>query len=151
MNEAAPDGLTSSAILLLSIGEEQAAEVFKHLSPKEVQKVGQAMARLENVTKEQVEAVMENFASEAGQQVSLSANSDEYVRNVISKALGDDKANLLIDRIVQVRDTSGIQGLKWMDAAAVAELIQNEHPQTIALILAHLNASQAAELISSLP
>ncbi len=147
MNQTAPDGLTSSAILLLSIGEEHAAEVFKHLSPKEVQKVGQAMARLENVTREQVDAVMENFASEAGQQVSLSANSDEYVRNVISKALGDDKANLLIDRIVQVRDTSGIQGLKWMDAATVAELIQNEHPQIIASILVHLEGDQAAGIV----
>ena len=147
MNAAAPDGLTSSAILLLSIGEEQAAEVFKHLSPKEVQKVGQAMARLENVTREQVDAVMENFTSEAGQQVSLSANTDEYVRNVIAKALGNDKANLLIDRIIQVRDTSGIQGLKWMDAVAVAELIQNEHPQIIASILVHLDGDQAADIV----
>ncbi|MFM9966836.1 MAG: flagellar motor switch protein FliG [Burkholderiales bacterium] len=147
MNSAAPDGLTSSAILLLSIGEDQAAEVFKHLSPKEVQKLGQAMARLENVTREQVDAVIENFTSEAGQQVSLSANSDEYVRNVISRALGDEKANLLIDRIVQVRDTTGIQGLKWMDAATVAELIQNEHPQIIASILVHLDADQAAGIV----
>jgi flagellar motor switch protein FliG len=151
MSETASDGLTNSAILLLSIGEDQAAEVFKYLSPKEVQKLGQAMARLENVTREQVDTVLDNFTSEAGQQVSLSANTDEYVRNVISRALGDDKAGLLMDRIVQVRDTSGIQGLKWMDVAAVSELIQNEHPQIIASILVHLDSEHAAGILKLFP
>jgi flagellar motor switch protein FliG len=146
----APDGLTSSAILLMSLGEEHAAEVFKHLSPKEVQKLGQAMAKLDNVTREQVDAVIDNFTREAGQHISLTSNSNEYVRNVITKALGDEKAGLLIDRIVQTKDSAGIEGLKWMEPAAVAELIKNEHPQIIASILAHLESDHAASIIKLL-
>ena len=141
------DGVVKSAILLMALGEEEAAEVFKHLSPKEVQKLGHAMAALDSVNRVQVERVMHDFMFQAGEKAGL-ADSDEYIRSVLTKALGSDKAANLIERILHGGDTSGIEGLKWMDAASVAELIKNEHPQIIATILVHLERDQASEILS---
>ncbi len=145
MNE---DGLSKSAILLLSLGENEAAEVLKYLGPKEVQKIGTAMASLSNVSKEKINSVFSEFYDAAGEKTTLGMGSDEYIRSVLKKALGDDKAAGLIDRILQGGDTSGIEALKWMDASTVAELIHNEHPQIIATILVHLESDQSAEILS---
>lgn len=142
------DGLSKSAILLLSLGENEAAEVLKYLGPKEVQKLGTAMASLSNVSKEKINSVFTEFYDAAGEKTTLGMGSDEYIRSVLKKALGDDKAAGLIDRILQGGDTSGIEALKWMDASSVAELIHNEHPQIIATILVHLEADQSAEILS---
>ena len=142
------DGINKSAILLLSLGENEAAEVFRYLGPKEVQKLGTAMANLTNISRERIDSVFSEFYDAAGEKTTLGMGSDEYIRNVLKKALGDDKAASLIDRILQGGDTSGIEGLKWMDASTVAELIHNEHPQIIATILVHLEADQASEILS---
>jgi flagellar motor switch protein FliG len=147
MNE---EGIEKGAILLLSLGEESASEVFKHLGPREVQKLGKAMSNLQNVTREKVESVLSAFRLRAEEKSPLGLNSREYLRTVLTKALGDDKATNLIDRIMQGGDTSGIEGLKWMDSAAVAELIRNEHPQIIATILVHLDRDQASEILALL-
>ena len=141
------EGIMKSAILLMSLGEEEAVEVFKFLGPKEVQKLGAAMASLSNVKREKVDEVLREFRDKAGEKSSLGAASDEYIRSVLTKALGNDKAAHLIDRILHGGDTSGIEGLKWMDAASVAELIKNEHPQIIAAILVHLDRDQASEVL----
>jgi len=141
------DGVEKSAILLMSLGEEAAASVFKHLGPREVQKLGQAMAAMKNVTKESIGGVLGEFHKVAGERTSVGIDSDEYVRTVLTKALGNDKAAGLINRILHSGDTSGIEGLKWMDAASVAELIKNEHPQIIATILVHLDRDQASEVL----
>jgi flagellar motor switch protein FliG len=141
-------GIQKSAILLSTIGEEAAAEVFKYLGPKEVQKLGMAMAMLENVTREQVEEVFKDFRAAAEKKTTLGMASNDYIRKVLTKALGDDKAANLIDRILHGGDTSGIESLKWMDAGDVAELIKNEHPQIIATILVHLERDQASEILS---
>ncbi len=140
-------GVEEAAILLMSLGEVEAAEVFKHLAPKEVQKLGEAIARLKVVPRERLNRVLDRFAVEAVAQHSLVADTDEYVKNVLRKALGDDKANLLIDRILQGSDVTGIEGLKWMDPGTVAELLRNEHPQIVAAILVHLENDQAAEVM----
>jgi flagellar motor switch protein FliG len=142
------EGVTRSAILLMSIGEEEAVEVFKHLGPKEVQKLGQAMAKLSNVTREQVAGVLRDFREEAEQQAPMSGGADQYIRSVLTRALGDEKASALIDRILQGQDVSGIESLKWMDAESVAELVKNEHPQIVATILVHLDADQASEVLA---
>jgi len=144
------EGIEKGAILLLSLGEEGASEVFKHLGPREVQKLGKAMSNLQNVTREKVESVLSAFRLRAEEKSPLGLNSREYLRSVLTKALGDDKAGNLIDRIMQGGDTSGIDGLKWMDSAAVAELIRNEHPQIIATILVHLERDQASEILALL-
>ena len=142
------EGVLKSALLLMSIGEEEAAQVFKFLGPREVQKIGVAMASLKNITREQIDEVLHEFVSEADKHTALSLDSNDYIRSVLTKALGDDKAGVIIDRILQGSDTSGIEGLKWMDSAAVAELIKNEHPQIIATILVHLDRDQASEIVS---
>jgi flagellar motor switch protein FliG len=141
------DGVEKSAILLMSLGEEAAASVFKHLGPREAQKLGQAMAAMKSVTKASIGGVLGEFHKAAGERTSVGMDSDEYVRTVLTKALGDDKAAGLIDRILQGGDTSGIDGLKWMDSPSVADLIRNEHPQIIATILVHLDRDQASEVL----
>jgi len=144
------DGLQDAAILLMSLGEAEAAEVFKHLSPKEVQKLGEAIAKTRTVTRERVDEVVGRFTGEASSQSLLVSDSGDYVRSVLKLALGDDKATLLIDRILQGGDVSGIESLKWMDAQSVAELLRSEHPQIVAAILVHLEYDQAAEVLKQL-
>ena len=143
------DGIHKSAILLMTLGEEGAAEVFKYLSPKEVHKLGAAMASLNTVKRDQVEQVLDDFMHLAGEKTNLGGGSDEYIRSVLNKALGSDKAANIIERILHGGDTAGIESLKWMDAASVAELIKNEHPQIIATILVHLERDQASEVLNS--
>lgn len=140
-------GVEDAAILLMSLGEEEAAEVFKHLQPKEVQRLGETIARLKVVPREQVEDVLERFDAVAETHSTLVSDTDEYVRSVLRKALGEDKANLLLDRILQGSDVSSIESLKWMDAVSVAELLRNEHPQIIAAILSHLDYDQTSSVL----
>jgi|Transcript_70475 flagellar motor switch protein FliG len=140
-------GTENAAILLMSLGEEEASEVFKHLSPKEVQALGETIAKLKVIKRAQVEQVLDKFDAVAETQSTLVTDTDEYVRAVLRKALGEDKANLLLDRILQGSDVSSIESLKWMDAASVAELLRNEHPQIIAAILAHLDFDQTSQVL----
>lgn len=141
------DSLQNAAILMMTLGEMEAAEVFKHLSPKEVQKLGEAIAKTKAVTREKVDEVVEKFTRIASAHSLLVSNSGDYVRSVLKLALGDDKAALLIDRILQGGDVSGIESLKWMDPASVAEMLRNEHPQIVAAILVHLDYDQASDVI----
>jgi len=140
-------GVEDAAILLMSLGEEEASEVFKHLQPKEVQKLGETIAKLKVVPREKVEQVLVRFDKVAETQSMLVSDTDEYVRTVLRRALGEDKANLLLDRILQGGDVSSIESLKWMDANSVAELLRNEHPQIIAAILAHLDFDQTSSVL----
>lgn len=144
-------GVEDAAILLMSLGEEEAAEVFKHLEPKEVQHLGEAIARMKAVTKERIGNVLDRFAKESTEMGVLVADNDEYIKAVLRKALGDDKANLLIDRIIQGSDVTGIESLKWMDAGSVAELLRNEHPQIVAAILVHLDPDQSSSVLKFFP
>jgi flagellar motor switch protein FliG len=141
------EGLENAAILLMSLGEEEASEVFKHLAPKEVQALGETIARMKAVTHDRVEGVLVKFSEMAGEQSMLVADNDEYVKSVLRRALGDDKANLLIDRIMQGSDVSGIESLKWMDPQSVSELLRNEHPQIVAAILVHLDPDQSSSVL----
>jgi flagellar motor switch protein FliG len=143
-------GLEDAAILLMSLGEEEAAEVFKHLGPKEVQRLGETIARMKSVTRDRLESVINKFDTVAQDHNMLVNDTDEYVKSVLRKALGEDKANLLIDRILQGSDVTGIESLKWMDAASVAELLRNEHPQIVAAIIVHLENDQAADILKLL-
>ena len=140
------EGIEKSAILLLSLGEDEAAEVLKHLGPKEVQKLGHAMTALKAVPREKIEAVLDKLNEETalGSPVSV---DETMIRSMLTKALGDDRAANLISRIMQGGDTAGIESLKWMDAATVSDLIKNEHPQIIATILVHLEFDHAGEIL----
>ncbi len=144
-------GLEQAAILLMTVGEEQAAEVFKFLSPKEVQKLGETMARLKTVPRERVDEVIARFNKAKDEQFSLVGDTDAFISQVLKRALGEEKAGMLLDRILQGRDVSGIESLKWMDPGSIAELLKNEHPQIVASILVHLERDHAADVLKRLP
>jgi flagellar motor switch protein FliG len=143
-------GPDRAAILLMSLGEEQASEVLKHMGAKEVQRIGAAMASLQAVNRDQAEDVLDEFVTTVEEQTALGVGSHDYVRRVLNQALGDKGANL-IDRILIGRDSKGLENLKWMDPRSVAELSRMEHPQIIAIVLAYLEADNAAEVLSALP
>ncbi len=144
------DGIQNSAIFLMTLGENEAAEVLKYLGPKEVQKISTAMVALNNLTRDQIAQVFHDFLVAAAEKTTIGMDSNDYIRNMLIKALGDDKAAGLLDRIMHSSDTSGIESLKWMDPGAVAEMIGNEHPQIIATILVHLEPDQAASIMKML-
>lgn len=149
MSSIQDPGLNNAAILIMSLGEEAAAEVFKHLPPKEVHKLGEAISNLRSVSRERVDKVLNKFSDMVSSQSLLVGDTSSYVRNVLKKALGDDKAGMLLDRIMEGNDDSGIESLKWMDAISVAELLKNEHPQIIAAILVHLDYEQSANILKA--
>ncbi|MDR7192558.1 flagellar motor switch protein FliG [Luteimonas terrae] len=144
-------GVQRAAVLLLSLGEVDAAEVLKHMDAKEVQKLGLAMATMGSVSREQVGHVMEDFSGALDRQTSLGVGADDYIRAVLVQALGADKAGGVIDRILLGRNTTGLDTLKWMDPRAIADLVRHEHPQIIAIVLSHLDADQAADALKLLP
>ncbi len=146
-----PSGPERAAILLMSLGETEAAAVLKFMGAKDVQKVGQAMAALANVSRERATGVVEKFVSELDTQTSLGVGADDYVRRVMVNALGEDKATSVIDRILLGRNSKGLEALKWMETRAVADLVRNEHPQIVSIVLAYLDSDQAAEVLSLLP
>ncbi|HUV99440.1 MAG TPA: flagellar motor switch protein FliG [Gallionella sp.] len=143
-------GIEKSAILLMTLGESEAAAVLKYLEPKEVQKISSAMVHLKNIGREEISVVFRDFIVSASDKTTIGMDSNEYIRGMLTQALGDDKAAGLLDRIMSNSDTSGIESLKWMDPGAVAEMISNEHPQIIATILVHLDPDQSAEILKML-
>ncbi len=140
--------LEQAAVLLMSLGEGDAAEILKHLGPKEVQRLGTAMTHLSNVQQKEVEAVLSNFLDEVRTLTGLGMGSDGYIRSMLITALGEDKANGLIDRILLGGNTTGLDTLKWMEARSVADIIRNEHPQIQAIVIAYLDSDQSAEILS---
>jgi flagellar motor switch protein FliG len=144
-------GVERASILLLALGEVDAAAILKHMGPKEVQELGMAMATLDNVTTTQMEVVMEKFVAALETQTSLGLDSDEYIRNVLTGALGEDKASGMIDRILLGRNSKGLEQLKWMDPRGIAELIRLEHPQIVAIVLSFLDPDQASQVLAQFP
>ncbi len=144
-------GIERTAVLLMTLGEQDAAEVMKLLNPKEVQKIGEAMAGLGSIDRDTVDDVLSEFCDTVDEQTALGIGNEEYLRNVLVNALGEDKAGNIIDRILMGHDAKGLETLKWMEPRAVAELIRLEHPQIIAIILSYLESDHAAEILAALP
>jgi len=150
-NIAALTGVQRAAVLLMAMGSENAAEVLKHLNPKEVQSLGAAMASMANVNKITMSAVMDEFIAEVSNQTSVGIGQEDYIREMMVNALGQDKANSMIDRILLGSGNKGLESLKWMDARSVAEVIRLEHPQIISIVLSYLEPDQSAEVLKMLP
>ena len=140
-----------AAILLLSLGEDHAAQVLKHMGPKEVQRIGLAMAAVKHVERTDVDSVVNKFLVEVEKQTGIGIGTEEYIRNTLRAALGSDKADALCDRILAGANTKGLDTLKWMDARAVADLIRYEHPQIQTIVLAYLDPDQSAAVLSQFP
>jgi flagellar motor switch protein FliG len=149
--ESKRSGTERAAILLLSLGEAEATEVMKHMGAKDVQRIGAAMTQLQNISRAEVTDVLNEFTSKLESQTSLGVGVDDYLRKVLIGALGEDKAGGVIDRILFGRSSKGLEALKWMDSRAVAELIRQEHPQIISIVLAYLDADQSAEILAQFP
>lgn len=141
------DGIERAAILLLSMGEENAAEVLRNLEPRQVQKVGMAMSTMSSISRTKMQTVFVDFVSAIEDQTSLTVDSEEYIRTVLIAALGEEKAIPFIDRILVNDRNSGLNTLKWLDGRLIADVIRNEHPQIIATILIHLDSEQAAQVV----
>ena len=144
-------GPERAAIFMMSLGEQGAAEVMKHMGPREVQEIGAAMAALNNVPSEKVHSVLGHFAETMQQQSAVGVDSVEYVRRVLIAALGEERANGLLNRILQGKGSKGLESLKWMDPRTVAEVIQHEHPQIIAIVLSTMESDHAAEILMHVP
>ena len=140
-----------ASLLLLAVGQERAASVLRHMGPKEVQLIGSTMAQLGPITSVMVDTVLEEFIIEIKSETGLGLDSDEYIRNMLTNALGADKAGSIIDRILLGSNSKGIEQLKWMDTRSIADLIRLEHPQIVSIILSLLDADQAADVLTMLP
>jgi flagellar motor switch protein FliG len=121
------------------------------MAAKDVQRVGAAMAQLAKVSREEVTAVLDSFARNVENETSVGIGSDDYVRKVLTDALGEDKASGLIDRILLGRSSKGLEALRWMEPRAIAEMIRVEHPQIVAIVLAYLEPDQAGAVLGQLP
>ncbi len=144
-------GVERAAILLLTLGETEAAEILRHMSAKEVQRLGKAMTDLANVSREEVSSVLGDFSASVERQTSVGVGGEDFVRKVLVNALGEDKAATLMDRIPITSRRKGLEALKWMDPKSVAEIMRNEHPQIVSIVLSYLEADQAAEVLSFMP
>lgn len=147
----AANGAERAAILLMSLGEQEAAQVLKHMEPREVHKVSAAIASLTNIDKEKVGNVLAEFCTTVDNETALGVGAQDYMRNVLVKALGEEKAGSIIDRILLGSSATGLEQLKWMDPRAIAEVIRLEHPQIMSVVLAYLDNDVAAEVLSLLP
>ena len=144
-------GTQRAAILLMSLGEADAANLLKQLDAKDVQKLGIAMAELKEVSRDQMTTVLDNFIGVVDGKADIASGSQEYVRRVLTQAVGKQKADMLLDRLATGKPGQGIESLKWMEAKAVAQIIAGEHPQIAALVLAHLEPDQSAAILPLLP
>ena len=140
-----------AAVLLMSLGEDAATEVLKHMGPKEVQRLGIAMTNIGDVNKDTVRTILDEFMTTINEHTSVGVGVEEYVRNVLVNALGEEKAGGIIDRILLGANAKGLESLKWMDARAISELIRNEHPQIISIIMSYLDSDHAAGVLESFP
>lgn len=150
-NNIALNQCERASLLLLALGQDRAAAILKHMGPKEVQLIGSTMATLKNITPDMVDVVLEEFISQVKSFTTLGMDSDEYIRNMLTTALGADKAGNIIDRILLGANSKGIEQLKWMDSRSIADLIRLEHPQIVAIILTLLDSDQAAQVLGFLP
>ncbi|MCC8374169.1 MULTISPECIES: flagellar motor switch protein FliG [Photorhabdus] len=143
------NGTEKSAVMLMTLGEDQAAEVFKHLNSREVQQLSITMAGMRQISNQQLVDVLAEFEEDAGQYAALSINASDYLRSVLIKALGEERASSLLEDILESRETTtGIETLNFMEPQMAADMIREEHPQIIATILVHLNRGQAADILA---
>jgi flagellar motor switch protein FliG len=145
------EGVDKAAILLLSLTEDDAAQILKHLEPKQVQKLGTAMAQIDDMTQGKITAVHQNFIGEIQNYSTIGFQSTDFVKRALTSALGEDKASNLIDQILMGTGAKGLDSLKWMDSKQVASIIRNEHPQIQTIVMSYLDAEQSAEILSQFP
>ena len=149
--EESMSGTERAALLLMTLGEEEAAEVIKYMGANEVQALGTAMASLSSVSRQDADAMLNNFITDVEEQTSLGVDNENYMRKLLGSALGESKANAFVDRVVKGRKSQGLDSLRWMSAREVADIVQDEHPQIVAIVLSYLDPAVAADVVKILP
>lgn len=144
-------GPCQAAILLMALGEEEAARILQHMKPAEVQALGEAMSQIDGVSQSQIGATLDQFIVRVGNESSLGLGSADYFKTALTRAVGEDKASSVIARLPRDEQENGLTALKWMDSRVVAKIIRNEHPQIIATVLSHLPRDQAGDVLERLP
>ena len=145
------EGVEKAAILLSSLSEEDAAQILKHLEPKQVQKLGTEMAKVDDMTQSKITSVHKHFIEEIQNYSTIGFQSQDFVKRALTAALGEDKAANLIDQILMGSGAKGLDSLKWMDSKQVASIIRNEHPQIQTIVLSYLEPEQSAEILAQFP
>lgn len=144
-------GIDRAAVLLMALGEDHAAEIIRHLDPRELHKIGVSMTNLARVSREQISEIVHGFNEEISQHTSLMLDSENYIRGVLVRALGREKAKNVLEHIFDHSTGTGVDSLKWMSASAIAYGLREEHPQVVALVLSSLRPEQSAEIVTLLP
>lgn len=150
-NDGQMSGTERAALLLMTLGEQEAAEVLKYMGAKEVQELGAAMASLRNVTRDAAGNVLDVFITDVEEQTAFGVNTEGYVRKLLGNAFGESKAEAFLDRIMIGEDAKGLDALKWMSSREVVNIVEDEHPQIVAIVVSYLDSTQAAEVIELLP
>lgn len=150
-NEELMSGTERAALLLMTLGEEEAAEVIKFMDAKEVQALGAAMANLSSVSRQDADAMLNSFITQVEEQTSIGLNNENYMRRLLGQALGESKANAFVDRMLKGRDANGLDALRWMSAREVADIVEDEHPQIVAIVLSYLDPAIAADVVQLMP
>ncbi|MFC3120412.1 flagellar motor switch protein FliG [Agaribacter flavus] len=145
------EGLEKAAILLLSLSEDDAAQILKYMEPKQVQVLGAAMAGMDDMTQQKISAVHKHFIEEIQNYSTIGFKSEDFVRRALIAALGEDKAAHLLDQIMAGSGAKGLESLKWMDSKQVANIIRNEHPQIQTIVMSYLEPEQSAEILAQFP
>jgi flagellar motor switch protein FliG len=149
--DRALNGTQNAALLLMTLGEDDAAEILKYMGTDDVQRIGTAMATLANVTRDHADHVLSSFITAVEDPANFAVGTEDYVRKVLSNAFGEGKATAFINKIMADGDARGLDALKWMSSTDVADIIEGEHPQIAAIVIAYLDNVQAAEVIGLLP
>lgn len=145
------DGVEKASILLLSLSEEDAAQILKNLEPKQVQKVGMSMAGLADLSQDKITAVHKLFIDQIQSFSNIGFQSEDFIKKALTAALGEEKAANIIDQIIMGSGAKGLDSLKWMDSKQVANIIRNEHPQIQTIVLSYLDPEQSAEIVAQFP
>ena len=145
------NGYEKAAVLMLSLNEEDAAGIFRHLEPKQVQRLGMTMASMSDFSHDKVTAVHRCFINDIQKHSSIGLDASGFIKDVLVQALGEDKASNLVEQIIMGSGSHGLDSLKWMDARQVATIIQHEHPQIQTIVLSYLDPEQSAEILSQFP
>lgn len=143
--------IEQAAVVLMALGENHAAEILRHLQPHELHKIGVAMANMTNVSRHQISEIIQTFNEDVLNQSSLTVDSENFIRGVLNRALGREKAKGILEHIFDTDGQTGVDSLKWMDASAIAGGLREEHPQVVALVLSSLQTEQAAQVVGLLP
>lgn len=140
-------GIEKAAVFIMNLERNDAASILKHLDFKQIQKLGLAMSSIKNIDKEVMDSVIKDFVNTFEEQTIVSINNHEYIKDVITDALGEEKAGRVLDKIASGGNLSGLNTLKWLESKNIADLIKFEHPQIQTVVLSYIGGQKASKVL----